>query len=316
VGIKGFVIGATGSGSGKTTLSLAIMAFLAKKGFQVAPFKVGPDFIDPGHHTKIAGRTSFNLDSWMLSKEYNTHLFAEKSQHADIAVVEGVMGLFDGYDGLSESGSTAQMAKLLNLPVLLVIDAKGMARSAAAMVQGFENFDKDLNLAGVIFTRTGSTLHYDYLKKAVEQTCKTKCLGFMPRNDKIIMPERHLGLVTAEEMAVSPEVLSELISMVEKNIDTETLINGLEPVRPTIQKNEKITSGLTDGERPVIAVARDKAFCFYYQDNIEILEKFGARIVTFSPLKDKALPKSIDGIYLGGGYPEVFAEELSVNKRY
>ena len=313
--IKGFVIGATGSGTGKTTISLAILSYLADQGYKVAPFKVGPDFIDPGHHTRIAGKTCFNLDSWMLSKEYNKRIFSEKTLGADIAVVEGVMGLFDGYDGLSEAGSTAQMAKWLDLPVVLIVSAKGMARSAAAIVQGFENFDKDLKIAGVIFSKTGSPRHYDYLKTAVEQTCRTKCLGFMPKNDTIVMPERHLGLVTAGELDMGKDVLSTLKSMVKDHIDMEGLISSLDAFNPAGNSEPVISRftvpGLSREPGPVIAVARDKAFCFYYQDNLDILKKFGAKIVEFSPLKDDRLPKNIGGIYFGGGYPEVFAKELS-----
>jgi len=286
------------------------LSYLAGQGVKVAPFKVGPDFIDPGHHTKIAGKTSFNLDSWMLSRDYNTRIFNERTKGSDIAVVEGVMGLFDGFDGLSEAGSTAQMAKWLNLPVVLIVSAKGKARSAAAIVQGFENFDKDLKIAGVIFSKTGSLRHYDYLKKAVEQTCRTKCLGFMPKNERIIMPERHLGLVTADELDIEKEVLSTLTSMVRDHIDIEGLINSLDSFE-TKEHREPSISRFLDGQGPTIAVARDKAFCFYYPDNIDILKKFGAKIVEFSPLKDDRLPQNIDGIYFGGGYPEVFAGKLS-----
>jgi len=274
---------------------------------------VGPDFIDPGHHKKIAGKTSFNLDSWMLSREYNTRIFNEKTKDSDIAVVEGVMGLFDGIDGLSEKGSTAQMAKWLNLPVVLIVSARGKARSAAAIVQGFENFDKDLKIAGVIFSQTGSLRHYEYLKKAVEQSCKTRCLGFMPRNEHIVMPERHLGLVTADEIDIEKNVLLILRKLVKDHIDIEGLINDLDPFE-TFGNRELPVLNFFDEQSPTIAVARDKAFCFYYQDNIEILKKFGAEIVEFSPLKDDRLPQNIDGIYFGGGYPEMFAGELSEKK--
>ena len=287
-----------------------MLSYLADQGVKVAPFKVGPDFIDPGHHTKIAGKTSFNLDSWMLSKAYNTRIFNEQTKGSDIAVVEGVMGLFDGYDGLSEAGSTAQMAKWLNLPVVLIVSAKGKARSAAAIVQGFENFDKNLTIAGVIFSQTGSLRHYEYLKRAVEQSCRTKCLGFMPKNEDIVMPERHLGLVTADELDMDKKVLSTLTSMVRDHIDMEGLINGLEDVNIPIDREPELPEEC-DELSPVIAVARDKAFCFYYQDNIDQLKKSGAKIVEFSPLNDDRLPHPVDGIYFGGGYPEVFAETLS-----
>ncbi|MCF6249385.1 MAG: cobyrinate a,c-diamide synthase [Desulfobacula sp.] len=324
--MKGFIIGAAGSGSGKTTVSIAILSYLASKGVKVAPFKVGPDFIDPGHHSKIAEKVSFNLDSWMLSKPYNRQLFAQKTKDCDIAVVEGVMGLFDGYDGLSEAGSTAQMAKWLDLPVVLVVNAKGMARSAAAIIKGFESFDKDLNIAGVVFTKIGGQSHYKYLKAAVEQNCDTKCLGFMPINKKISMPERHLGLVTADELSISKEVLSLLSKMVEDHIDMETLINSLCPVDLSSgqsidqlddQPDNLVTTlksksmDITFENPPTIAVARDKAFCFYYQDNLEILEKYCAKIIEFSPLEQDQLPDNIDGIYFGGGYPELFAKKVS-----
>ncbi len=305
--IKGFVIAATGSGTGKTTITLAILAFLAEKGVKVAPFKVGPDFIDPGHHTAIAGRTSINLDSWMLSEQYNKKLFASGARGCDIAVVEGVMGLFDGIDGKSEHGSTAQMAKWLGLPVVLVVSAKGKARSAAAIVQGFENFDPDLKIAGVIFSRTGSLRHYEYLKTAVEASCKTKCLGFMPYNDDIVMPERHLGLVTSDELEIKKNMLSALSGMVRDHIDMDGLVSSLDPLEPAdIAEKKK-----QDKDGPVIAVARDRAFCFYYPDNLEILENAGARIKLFSPLAGEGLPCDADGLYLGGGYPEVFAGQLS-----
>ncbi len=270
---------------------------------------MGPDFIDPGHHSKIAGKTSVNLDSWMLTRSYNQKLFAQNSKGMDVAVVEGVMGLFDGYDALSETGSSAQMAKWLGLPVLLIVSAKGKARSAAAIVKGFETFDPKLNLAGVVFSQTGSKRHYEYLKDAVEQNCKTPCLGFMPKNEKIVMPERHLGLMTADELAISPEVLSILVSMVQEHIDMDDLMEKL----PVFEPWKDPAAPLVSHKRslPVIAVARDKAFCFYYQDNIDSLKKAGARIVTFSPLTEDELPDGIDGIYLGGGYPEIFAKTLS-----
>ncbi|MEE4362384.1 MAG: cobyrinate a,c-diamide synthase [Desulfotignum sp.] len=334
--IKGFVIGATGSGTGKTTLTLAILAWLRARGMTVAPFKVGPDFIDPGHHARIAGRTSYNLDSWMLSKAYNRRLFHEQSRGADLAVVEGAMGLFDGYDAITESGSTAQMAKWLDLPVLLVVSAKGKARSAAAVVKGFETFDPDLTLAGVVFTFTGSKRHYAYLKDAVEQTCTTPCLGHLPRNDAIVMPERHLGLTTAEEHVILPAVIDSLVSLVNQGLDMDRLIaNLLDPAKRSESiKNENMPKPGVGKERagletsaesqtaagsiaksfsktPRIAVARDKAFCFYYPDNLAMLENAGACLVFFSPLTDDSLPEDIDGLYLGGGYPELFADRLS-----
>jgi len=289
------------------------MAYLQKQGFKVAPFKVGPDFIDPGHHTALTGQNSRNLDSWMLSKKYNQGVFLKGSTGADIAVVEGVMGLYDGYSGVDEAGSTAQMAKWLNLPVILVVDARSMARSAAAIVQGFENFDPDLNFAGVIFSKTGSLRHYEYLKEAVSANCKMPCLGFMPRNEKVAFPERHLGLVTAEEYSMESDVVSELIEMVEQHTSIGKLVRNLPDL--VMAQVEKIKIKKPPQPRVRIAVARDRAFSFYYPENIEALEDAGAEIVNFSPIEDRTLPENIHGIYFGGGYPELFAKELSANKR-
>ena len=311
---KGFVIGATGSGTGKTTVSMALMACLAARGVKVAPFKIGPDFIDPGLHTKISGTTSFNLDSWMLPEPYNRDLFRRKIRQKDLAVVEGVMGLFDGYDALSEQGSTAHMAKLLNLPVLLVVSAKGKARSAAAIVRGFETFDPDLTFCGVIFAQAGSQRHYQYLKDAVEQNCTTPCLGYLPKNENIVMPERHLGLVTADEMVIPESTLSLMISMVEDHIDVDRLMEVL-PDIPSAPEAEPQLSAGAPSPRARIAVARDRAFCFYYPDNFEILEKAGAELVFFSPLEADSLPPDIDGLYLGGGYPELNADILAAKKQ-
>ncbi len=311
--IKGFIIAGTGSGSGKTTTSLAVMAHFFQEGYRVAPFKVGPDFIDPGHHRAVTGRISRNLDSWMLSKAYNRELFARGCKDADIAVVEGVMGLFDGYSGLSEAGSTAQMAKWLNLPVILVVDARSMARSVAAIIQGFENFDPDLTFAGVVFSKTGSPRHYDYLKEAVEANCRMKCLGHMPRNEVVTLPERHLGLVTSDEHTLSGEVTSQLTAMVRDNTVVSDLVKTLPDLDSAVVDRQDSTP-VSKKNDITIAVARDKAFCFYYQDNLEFLERAGANVVTFSPLADSRLPGNIHGLYFGGGYPELFAKTLSKNK--
>jgi cobyrinic acid a,c-diamide synthase len=311
---KAFVIAAAGSSSGKTTTTIALLSWLKANGYTPAPFKVGPDFIDPGHHTKVSGRTCYNLDSWMLSRAYNSRLFEEKTKGADIAVVEGVMGLFDGYDGLSEAGSTAQMAKWLNLPVILIVNARGMARSAAAIVKGFETFDPDLTIAGVIFTKVGSQRHFEYLKLAVEQSCGARVLGYLPKNENIVMPERHLGLVTADELDISGDTLSLLTAMVDDHLDMDALICGLPKISQPIPQHQPPAPPAGDS-RPVIAVARDKAFCFYYPDNLEILEQFGAKIVQFSPLEEDSLPDPVDGLYFGGGYPELYAKELAQKRR-
>ncbi len=304
------VIAAVRSGSGKTTFVLGLMAALKGRGLTVQPFKVGPDFIDPGHHTAVTGVQSRNLDGWMLPKRYNQSLFVRLMDRADFGVVEGVMGLFDGFSPVSDAGSTAEMAKWLDLPVLLVVDAASMARSAAAVIKGFETFDAELSFAGVVFNRVGSLNHLSILKKAVSRYCAIPCLGGILRDNRLVMPERHLGLVTSEEAALSDETLEYLVTLVEENIDLEELLETCQVSLPNLSVKET-----TPGARKVrIAVARDEAFCFYYPDNLEILEQAGAQIVPFSPLKDRTLPPDCSGIYLGGGYPEEFAETLAANR--
>ena len=225
--MKGIVIAGTKSGCGKTTVSLGLMAALAKRGLKVAPFKVGPDFIDPGHHSRVTGVTCRNLDGWMLPKKFNLDVFIKCSKDADIAVIEGVMGLFDGYDGKSEAGSTAQMAKWLGLPVILLVDAASMARSAAAIVMGFEHFDAELTYAGVIFNNLGSSRHLQYLKEAVQDRVEMPCLGGILRNKEIAIPERHLGLVTQEDHPLTEENIDHLADLIGKSIDLDALLNNL-----------------------------------------------------------------------------------------
>ena len=228
-----------------------------------------------------------------------------------MAVVEGVMGLFDGYDGKSELGSTAQMAKWLGLPVILVVDAASMARSAAAVVMGFEHFDPDLTYAGVLFNNLGSSGHLQYLRDAMEATINMPCLGGIIRQPELEMPERHLGLVTAEDHPLDRITVSRLADLIDQNIDLDLLLNGLtESAIP-----EQVEAPQYPRNKTVrIAVARDQAFCFYYPDNLDLLQQHGAEIVNFSPILDEDLPRDIDGLYLGGGYPELFAEKLAENK--
>jgi len=279
---------------------------------KVAPFKVGPDFIDPGHHSRIAGNPSRNLDGWMLTKDYNLQCFARSAADADVAVVEGVMGLFDGCDGKSELGSTAQMAKWLGLPVILVVDAASMARSAAAVVMGFEHFDPQLTFAGVVFNNLGSRRHLQYLLDSLRENISLPCLGGIIRSADIEMPERHLGLVTAEDRPLDRDTVGRLADLIEESVDLDLLLERLKESRMPQP------DGLPQHARPKtvrIAVARDNAFCFYYPDNLELLEAYGAEIVNFSPLTDNDLPPDTDGLYLGGGYPELYANQLAENRK-
>ncbi len=305
---RGLVIAGTQSGVGKTSVTLGILAALRRRGLVVQPFKVGPDFIDPGHHTRAAGRLSRNLDGWMLTREANLALFRHQAQNADVAVVEGVMGLFDGYDGLSEAGSTAQMAKWLGLPVLLVVDARALARSAAALVHGFADFDPDLTLAGVIFNRIGSATHLDYLQQALSSLKGVCCFGGLPRDQELAIPERHLGLTTTEDHPLGEEYLNHLADWLEAHLD----LNGLLEALPRLTLPEEPAPEATP---PTVrlGIARDRAFCFYYPENLELLADSGAELVPFSPLEDRELPTGLHGIYLGGGYPELYAAQLAAN---
>ncbi len=289
------------------------MAALARRGMGVAPFKVGPDFIDPGHHSRITGITSRNLDGWMLSKDYNLESFESNTRDSDMAVVEGVMGLYDGYDGKSEAGSTAQMAKWLGLPILLVVDAKSMARSAAAVIMGFECFDPGLSFAGVVFNNLGSHRHLQYLIDAVKENVTTPCLGGLVNNENIAIPERHLGLVTREDHALDQETIGLLADIAEKSIDLDLLIKNLPEIN--VSRRLKLLSRDPRDKTVRIAVARDNAFCFYYKDNLELLEGQGAELAFFSPIAGEDLPQDIDGLYIGGGYPELFGPKLAANSR-
>ncbi len=308
-GPRCLVVAGSHSGVGKTTISLGLMAAFKRRGLKVQGFKVGPDFIDPGHHSRLLGTASRNLDGWMLPKEYNLATFSQSMCGKDLGIVEGVMGLFDGYDGRSESGSTAQMAKWLNCPVILVVDASSMARSIAALVHGFRTFDPDLPLEGVIANRVGSQTHARFLAEAMESIPNIAFLGGLPRTEEITIPERHLGLITSDEDPYPIDLFDKLASLVEENLELDKLY-GL----PTCWVNSKkipLPKASQSGLR--LGVARDEAFCFYYQDNLDLLAHFGADLCFFSPVRDSQLPPDLSGLYLGGGYPELFARELGEN---
>ncbi len=308
--IKGFVVAGPASGVGKTTVTLALMAALRKRGMQVQPFKCGPDFIDAGHHTRACGRASRNLDGWMLSSDKNRDIFCRSAVGADVCIVEGVMGLFDGASGKSDVGSTAEMAKLLGLPVVLVVDASSVARSVAALVHGFETFDAGVKVLGVIFNKVAGPTHYALLRDAVESACGAAPLGYLPRDQRIQIPERYLGLFTAGEDLLPDSSLALLAGIAEEHIDLEKLLGSA--ARFDVQSTAG-ESALTNA-RVRVGVARDRAFCFYYEDNLDALRAAGAEIVEFSPMKDAALPVSLNALYFGGGYPELYAEQLSANE--
>lgn len=290
---------------GKTSVTLGLIGALRREGHAVQPFKVGPDFIDPLHHHQASGRASRNLDGWMLDAEANRQIFARASADADVAVIEGVMGLFDGSEGKSDRGSTAEMAKILGTPVILVIDASAMARSAGAVVHGFAHYDPETRVAGVILNNVGGSVHADMIREAVDDSIPV--LGAIPHAPELALKERHLGLTLPHEAPI--DYIAELATLIRDHVDVPAVLEAGRIERPS---HEATRRPATNASRVRIGVARDEAFCFYYADNLEMLEASGAELVEFSPLRDP-LPGELSGLYIGGGYPELHASTLAEN---
>jgi len=308
-----FMVAGTASGMGKTTVALTLMAIFRERGLRVQPFKCGPDFLDTGHHTAICGHPSRNLDIWMLEAEANRAIFANGTRNADVAIIEGMMGLYDGVTGGGEDGSAAQIAKLLDLPVVLVIDAGKSARSIAAVVKGFESFDPALHFAGIVLNNVGSDRHYRLLETAIHTVTTTPLLGRLPTEADLAIPERHLGLHTTEETTSVENRLAAFAQTGRQHLDIAPLLELSWP--GPMAKDDAGLVSLQQQGCVRIGVARDKAFSFYYEDNFDLLRDNGAEIVNFSPLSDTDLPQNLDALYLGGGYPELYADELSHNTR-
>lgn len=320
---RAFIVAGTHSGCGKTLATLGLMAACVRRGFRVQAFKAGPDFIDPGFHEAVTGRPSHNLDGWMTGRDAVGDIFHRHAQGADVAIVEGVMGLFDGASGREETGSTAELAKWLGLPVVLVVDAKAMARSVGALVQGFARFDPDLNLAGVLCNRVGSDRHRDLLFDALSSEPGSgvgqeiaRPLGFLRRDENLELPSRHLGLVTAGDHPLDDEAVSRLADWMEAGCNVGRVLSlcpETDPAPRAWPAPPPVAPTATAQEGPIIAVARDRAFCFAYAENLRLLEAAGARLEFFSPLADAAPPPA-DAVYLPGGYPELHAAELAANQ--
>jgi len=301
--LSAIVVGGTHSGVGKTTITLGLIGALRRRGLIVQPFKVGPDFIDPLHHEQAAGRPSRNLDGWMLGADVNRRRFAIATADADAAVIEGVMGLFDGSEGKSDRGSTAEMAKLLGLPVVLVIDAGAMARSAAAVIHGYVTFDPAVRVAGIILNNVGGEAHASMIRDAVGNTIPI--FGALPRAADLVIPERHLGLHLPHEGR--QDYIDQVANLIEEHVDVDQLLSITSiPRRPAPMEASP------PKPRVRMGIARDEAFCFYYADNLELLAQAGAELVEFSPIRDP-MPSDLDGLYVGGGYPELHAKELAEN---
>ena len=314
VDVARIVVAGTHSGVGKTTIASGLMAALRAKGQEVAPFKVGPDFIDPSYHTLAAGRPGRNLDAFLSGPELIGPLFAHGARDADIAIVEGVMGLFDGKSGGGELASTAHVAKLLDAPVVLVVDARAMARSVAAVVHGYKTFDPQLKVSGVVLNRVGSRTHENMLRDALKPL-HVPVLGVIRRDGNIQTPDRHLGLVpVAERRAEARRSLDALGTVISDSLNLDKVLRLARTPEPL--KAEPWSPAPAEAnpeDRIGVAVAAGPSFSFLYRENMELLEAAGAEVLNFDPTSDEALPAGTDALYLGGGFPETYAEALSAN---
>lgn len=313
------LIGATGSGSGKTLLTCALLAVFAEEKRRVTAFKCGPDYIDPMFHQRVLGVPSKNLDTFFTGESLTRALFMETAKGADIAVMEGVMGLFDGLGGIRKEGSSYHLAQVTKTPVILVVDAHGMGWSVLPLIQGFLDFDESGLIKGVILNRT-SRQFYETIKPEIESVCQLPALGYLPKQADIHMESRHLGLVMPQELSDIKKQIHTMAEVLKETLDLEKLLKiagGAEELSQQ-EREEKRTeekgSQMGKASEPVkIGVARDEAFCFYYEDNLALLKKAGAILIPFSPIHDSKLPKGIKGLLFGGGYPELYAKELSAN---
>ena len=315
------VIAGERSGVGKTTVTLALLSFLSRQNRTIQSVKVGPDYIDPMFHTWVTGRPCRNLDPVLTSENYVQDCFTHRVRGAEYALVEGVMGLFDGASGRSDWASTAHVARLLQQPVLLVLDCSRLSRSVAAIAHGYRSFDPRIQIAGVVLNRVGSDRHLELLKDALEPL-QLPILGVLRRHDTIKIPDRHLGLVPTAEMVELDTLIDQLAQLGASCFDWEQLLPLLTPPNPPLVRGGISTQTLSasplakgkNAQLPIrIAIARDRAFSFYYQDNLDILQELGAQLVPWSPLLDATLPPDIQGLYFGGGFPEIFAQQLTDN---
>ena len=307
--IPRILLAAAGSGSGKTTISCALLSALRDSGKMPAAFKTGPDYIDPMFHRKALGLPSCNLDLFLCSEENVRRLFAENSRENGISVMEGVMGLYDGRSFADDRCSANHLSLVLDTPVILILDVKGMGLSAGAVLHGFVHF-RENRIRGVIFNRCSEKM-YPYYCQLAEKEGMIPC-GYMPILPDASLESRHLGLITADEVNGLREKLDLLSKTATKTLDINAICRLAEETAE--QDWPEPFPAVSDPNGPVIAIARDKAFCFYYEENLRLLEKLGAKLIAFSPLSDQRLPQNIDGLWLGGGYPEEYAKALSENK--
>ena len=308
------------SSAGKTTVCIGLLGALRARGLEVQSFKVGLDYIDPGFHTLASGRPSRNLDGFLMPPDTIKEIFVRGCEGADIAVIEGVRGLYEGLNYSDDVGSTAQIAKILHCPVILVVDAGSITRSVAALVNGYKSFDPEVQLSGVILNNIGSERHGEKAELAVEKYSGVKVIGKIPRRSDLGISMRHLGLITATECKNRwndfNSVLNEINKSVEENVDIKVLLAMAKSASRIKEPDLKIFIEKGDrskGKKVRIAVAFDEAFNFYYQDTLDLLALEGAELAYFSPIRDKKLPEGVDAVYIGGGFPEIYGEELSSN---
>lgn len=316
--IPRLLLAASMSGSGKTTIMAGLIAALTHQHLRVAPFKVGPDYIDPSYHTLAAGRPCHTLDAWMLPPSLIPALLARQSADADLALIEGVMGLFDGVSGNDDTGSSAHIARLTRTPVVLVLDVRSQARTAAALVSGLQHFDSSLHIAGVILNRVGSPNHAHIITTAIEETTGLPVLGALPRTESLSLPERHLGLVPTSEPGQWPTWLAHAQTVVCDHIDLKrlrTLANAAPPLSYAPLPPPPTLSPAPNAP-PILAIAQDAAFSFHYPENLDLLRQAGAQLVPCSPLCDSSLPTGTQALYLCGGFPELYAAQLAHNSAF
>lgn len=309
---RALIVSATHSGAGKTTATAALIRGFRDRGMRVQPFKLGPDFIDTAYLSEAAGRKAINLDLWMMGEVGVRRSFGQCLGDADVAVVEAMGALHDGTDG-SREGSAAQLAEILGLPVILVLDVAGMTRTAAAVLEGMIDFDPEVEVAGVILNRLGSQRHAEMVIRGLSPRLRPLVVGAIPREADLEIPERHLGLLTAEENEPTRSSRDAALGRASAHLDLGRAVEMARPVTPDAgAAAPKPSPRRVSAAR--LAVARDRAFCFYYEENLRLLRQAGFELVPFRPTVDRHLPLQVDAVYLGGGYPESFAAELAANR--